>query len=243
MSHIVDEQIAIDFDVETSLFLGHIAHWIKMNFATNKNFHHGRYWTYNSYDEYSKYFQYWTPKQVRRIVGNCIKFGLLLKDNFNEKTYDNTGWYTLTDKALEYFPLLRNLLQNQPEQLPKRSDTSAQMGRAIPDNKPNNNINIISDIVEIYHEELPELPKVKKVDGKLRGQLSKMIKDWPNYQKEGKKFSVDLFRDYLKFLKTYHSWLLKPYKTDSGNVVKSSLRKITREITLTKIVNGEYSAS
>lgn len=106
-----------------------------------------------------------------------------------------------------------------------------------------NNINIISDILETYHEELPDLPVVRKVDTKLRNQLKKMVKDWPSYQSEGKSFTVESFRNYLKVLKAHHGWILKPYVTDTGNSIKCSLRKITREINISRVVNGEFSAT
>lgn len=102
---------------------------------------------------------------------------------------------------------------------------------------------VISEIVETYHDELPDLPKIRKVDKQLRSQLSKMIKDWPTYQKDGKKFSIQSFRDYLNLLKTHYSWFLKPYNTEMGNKVRCSLRKLTREVNISKVVNGEFSAN
>jgi hypothetical protein len=124
-----------------------------------------------------------------------------------------------------------------------------QSATPIPITKPNTKKNTISDdsvieeIKAVYHEELPELPKVKKVDTKLRMQLNRMIKDWPSYQKEGKDFSIESFRDYIHLLKKHYAWFLQPYKSESGNLVKSSLRKITRELNITRIVNGEFSAN
>jgi hypothetical protein len=40
------------------------------------------------------------------MLKNAIKNGLVIKDNFNEKKYDRTCWYALTDKAYKYFPEL-----------------------------------------------------------------------------------------------------------------------------------------
>lgn len=108
--------------------------------------------------------------------------------------------------------------------------------------KLNSKDKVIEDIKAIYHEELPELPKIRKLDRQYKNQLNKMIKDWPSYQIEGKPFTLDSFRNYLRVIKDNYGWFLKPYTTESGNIVKCSLRKLTREINITKIVNGEFSA-
>ena len=107
----------------------------------------------------------------------------------------------------------------------------------------NINISTISEVVETFHSELPELPQVKKLDTKLQSQIKKMIKDWPSYQKDGKKFSIESFKDYLNLIKMHYPWFLKPYKTESGTETKCTLRKITREINISKFVNGEFSAN
>lgn len=101
---------------------------------------------------------------------------------------------------------------------------------------------LIEQIKEVYHEELPHLPKIRKVDRLYRRQLIQMIDNWPDYQHEGKDFTIESFRNYLQVLKSSYKWLLEPYLTDKGNPVKCTLRKLTRENTLTKIVNGEFSA-
>lgn len=247
----VNEQLWIDFDLDTAVFLDTIAYWIKKNAANKQehNFHEGRYWTYNTLEAFTKMFPGWSIQTIRRIIRNCVKDGLLLTGNFNRKGYDRTGWYSLTDKAIEYYSGLFITVQEtdenpSPDSSVGSNTSSVGSNRAIPKLLPTSNINItISHIVETYHEELSDLPKVRKVDSKMKGQLSKMVKDWPSYQKEGKSFSIDSFRDYLKLLKQHYSWFLKPYTTAAGNTVKCSLRKLTREINITKIVNGEFSAT
>lgn len=99
------------------------------------------------------------------------------------------------------------------------------------------------EIVEAYHEVLPDCPRIKVLDRKLKYQLSAMCKQWPKYQKEGKKFSIESFKDYLNYLKQHYAWFVKPYTTESGKVRRNNLRVFTREINITKIVNGEFNAS
>ncbi len=247
MNLTINEQLMIDTkDAHVCIFIANLTTWLRYN-ATKKdpkdrNFHDGKYWSYNSIEDFVKFFGFWSTQNIRTIIKNCIAHELIITNTFNKKKYDNTVWYTLTDKGLEYFPQLREILLNT---LVDSNKTLVETNNAIPEELNSlSNINItISDIVEIYHEELPELPKVRKVDTSMKGQLKKMIKDWPSYQKDGEAFTLDSFRNYLILLKKHYSWFLKPYTTESGNTVKSSLRKLTRELNITRIVNGEFSAN
>lgn len=72
-------------------------YWITQNAANGRNYHEGRYWTYNSYNGFAKIFPYWSAKQIRRIVAGLVDKGVLIVGNFNVKHYDNTAWYAFTD--------------------------------------------------------------------------------------------------------------------------------------------------
>jgi len=101
----------------------------------------------------------------------------------------------------------------------------------------------VDEIVQTYHEELPDLPRIKVVDSKLKAQLTHMRKNWHKYQKDGKKFSIESFRDYLRYIKLHYDWFIKPYTTQNGNVRRNNLRVLTREVNIARIVNGEFNAS
>lgn len=118
---------------------------------------------------------------------------------------------------------------------------------------PLSNINITSDsgesptignqeVIDAYHEVLPECPQIKVVDNQLKSQLNHLRKHWPRYQKEGKSFSIESFKDYLNYIKQHYPWFIKPYTTEGGMVKRNNLRVFTRQINITKIVNGEFSA-
>lgn len=248
----VNEEVWANFGLDNAVFLDTIAYWIKKNAANKQqhNFQDGRYWTYNTQAAFQKMFPGWSRETIRRIIRNCVKHGLLIVDNFNTKGYDRTSWFSLTDKALEYYHSLSLIMKEQPDNPDSASlvGSNQSIGGIPPSytktTTTTTNINIsISDIVQTYHEELPQLPKVKKVDRQLKNQLSKMVKDWKSYQKDGKSFSLQSFKDYLNFVKNHFAWFLEPYKTESGGQVKCTLRKLTREINITKFINGEFSVS
>lgn len=259
MNHCFNLGIANLFGLNVATFLQSIAHWTHNNLTNKNNLIQGHCWTFNSLDALSETFTYWSKRQLETVINNSIQSGLLIKGNYNKTKYDRTCWYALTPDAYKFFPelcqehffqrMFDSISPNCEMEYTEWRNLFPQIVTPIPITNPNTNKNIISDdklieeIKAVYHEELPELPRVKKVDTKLRMQLKRMVKDWPTYQKEGNNFTIDSFRDYLNLLKNHYSWFLKPYPTESGNIIKSSLRKITRELNITRIVNGEFSAS
>ncbi len=259
----INEQLWVDFDLDTAVFLDTIAYWLKKN-ASNKQFHNfqdGQYWTYNTQEAFQKMFPGWKRETIRRVIRNCIKNDLLILGNFNSKGYDRTRWYSLTSKSLEYYPNLKKIIH----EIPDNPDSASLVGShpslvgshpAIPKQLPSvSNINITisdsgespkadnEDIVNAYHEALPECPKIKVIDSKLKRQLYHMRKNWHKYQKDGKHFSIESFKDYLLYIKQHYGWFIKPYVTANGTTKHNNLRVLTREINITKIVNGEFSAN
>ena len=101
------EQLAIDFDLEVEYFLRNLVYWLCFNAAKDnpehRNLREGLYWSYNSYPEYAKLIPVLTQKQIRTVAARAIKGELLQVNNFNHKKYDNTNWYTLTEKGWKYF--------------------------------------------------------------------------------------------------------------------------------------------
>ena len=102
--HSFEIQIARDYDVDTAIILNSIHYWVSRSAANKKHFHDGRYWFYNTREAWVELFPYWTVKQLRRILGNAEKSGLIITGNYNKRANDKTKWYTLSDEAMKYFP-------------------------------------------------------------------------------------------------------------------------------------------
>lgn len=132
-------------DANLAIFIENLACWIKFNASktdpAERNYHDGRYWSYNTLSDFVKYFGFWSTQNLRTIINNCIKHGLILTDTFNKKKYDNTIWYSLTDKALEYYPVLRGLFLNT---VVNSNKTLVKTNNTIPEqpNSLGSNINI-----------------------------------------------------------------------------------------------------
>lgn len=248
----VTEQLWIDFGLDIAVFLDTLAYWVKKNAANQKHFYDGRYWSYNSYPAFTKMFPGWKIETIRRIIRNCVKHELIIIGNYNKKSYDNTNWYALTDKAMQYYPAMTGLLLDTPVD---SNRPPVDSNRPIPKLQSTSNINITTsdveesvtvktqDVVDAYHETLPDSPKIKVCGNELTKQVKSMIKNWPKYQKDGKSFSIHSFKDYLLYIKRHYSWFLQPYPTESGKIKRNNLTNITREKNIVRIVNGEFSAN
>jgi hypothetical protein len=134
MQHSFDISIANKYGVNVAIFLNNLAFWIQRNAANKKHYHDGRYWTYNSVEAYTELFPYWTYKQLRKIIDDCVANDLVVAANYNKSTYDRTKWYAFTDIGLKLF----NLTLRPPGQInsPDEPNQNGDLGEPIPDSKP-----------------------------------------------------------------------------------------------------------
>lgn len=95
-----------DFGVNIcdAVILEYIFYWVNRNekFKKTNNYKDGKFWTYNSVKKItSKFGGIISCDTVRRSINKLLECGLIEKGNFNEKKYDRTFWYSLTDEAKE----------------------------------------------------------------------------------------------------------------------------------------------
>jgi hypothetical protein len=96
-------EFADRYGVEEAMMLTQICYWVENNKAEQKNFHEGRYWTYNSISSFREFWPYLTESQIRTGLRNLIERGVLQKGNFNKLGYDRTTWYSVSDETMEIF--------------------------------------------------------------------------------------------------------------------------------------------
>lgn len=151
--------LAIDFNVNTAIFLENIKSWILKNLANNRNIHDGHCWTYNTHKAFQKLFPFWTERQIETIINNAISAGLLIKGNYNKITYDQTVWYTMTDKAKTYFPEFKDpkydfslnlpISPKREMEIPKKGNGDPQTVTPIPIKLPNKLQDLINPSVDL----------------------------------------------------------------------------------------------
>ena len=167
MNYKFNIEIAKQYGVNEAIFIQNLWWWIERNRQSEINYYtvelrskHGEseiisdYWTYNSMRAFEEVFPFWSKRQIRTIIENCKKKELIVTSNLNQRKYDRTMWYALTDKV-------KKLCKNSQEHLTETSQGIDESVTPIPDNKPvikpnNNQSNInISKInnSRSFHEE------------------------------------------------------------------------------------------
>ena len=159
MIYAFDEDVAKVVGVEAAVVLDKFAWWIRKNEANGKNFHEGRYWTYNSTKAMEDLFPFFNRWKIERILKKLIKDGYLLTGNFNKMAFDRTLWYALSDKGNELVHIANHDLadlQNDISQIHKMSFSE----NATPIPLPTNN----TPSLKIYSSmSPPKKPKKKFV--------------------------------------------------------------------------------
>lgn len=159
MTYKFNEQIAKLYGVNEAIFIQNLYWWIEKNRQSEINYYtvklHNKtgeiitvsdYWTYNSMRAFQDVFPFWTERQIRTIVDNCRRKGLIITSNLNKRKYDKTMWYTLTDNVKKAY-------ENSQTQLTEKSNGFGQNVTPIPDRKPvtkpDNNLN--KESLNIYY--------------------------------------------------------------------------------------------
>lgn len=122
-------EVAEKYGVSEAVFIQHIFFWTRKNEANDKHFYDGRYWTYNSIEAFVNLFPFWSKRQVRRIIDKLKASGAIYIGNFNQKSFDRTQWYALSDDVI-------SICQKGHMEVTKRAHGSDRKGTTIPDSKP-----------------------------------------------------------------------------------------------------------
>lgn len=135
MAYKFNEQITKLYGVNEAIFMQNLYWWIEKNRQSEINYYtvklHNKngeiftvsdYWTYNS----MRAFQ--TERQIRTIVYNFRRKGLIITSNLNKMKHDKTMWYTLTNNV-------KKVYENSQTQLTEKSNGFGQNVTPIPDRK------------------------------------------------------------------------------------------------------------
>lgn len=190
MIHSFDVGIATEHGVECAIMLSNIEFWVAKNKANRKNFHKGRYWTYNSVKAWAELFPYWSSDKVRRVLEKLEASGLILSDNFNTSTYDRTKWYTVAN------------LNSQIE-LANLPNGNGEVAKSITDSKPDSNQNTPlppkGDGLQGFEKFWEQWPKTKRKGGK-----SQCLAKW---KREGYEAIADQIIKHMLAMKQSPDWL------------------------------------
>lgn len=122
---------ATKYGVDGAIMLHHLRYWVAKNEANDKNFHEGSHWTYNSTTAFSVLFPFWTARKIGRLLQKLEDEGIIRSGNFNNKRYDRTKWFTISDKTIcqkgeMHLTKTVNAITKNVEPIPKYNHTKTQ---------------------------------------------------------------------------------------------------------------------
>lgn len=114
-------------NVNAAILLSSLCYWVKYNENHKKNFHDGKYWTFNSVEKFSKYYPYLSNGQIRFALDTLRKKGIVDTANYNPHPYLHSLWYSPNPEAMEIYN--QSLLKN------KDNGEESQEGDAVNEDK------------------------------------------------------------------------------------------------------------
>ena len=138
MNHSFDVEVAKEVGVIAAILFQNIAFWCQHSKANGNHFHEGRYWTYNTNKAFCEIFPYMSSKAIRNGLNKLVDAGMIVTGNFNERTYDRTIWYALSQKG-------ECIFQKGQMEVAKKANGSSQKGEPIPDINTDINADINPD--------------------------------------------------------------------------------------------------
>lgn len=99
MDHHFNVSVAKELGIAPAIILEHFRYFILNNKKERKNYRNGKYWTFNSIKGLCDFFPYFTKDQVTYAIQKLVDFGVVEKGSFNNKGFDRTTWYTITEKG------------------------------------------------------------------------------------------------------------------------------------------------
>jgi len=98
---LVDKTLANILGLKEAIILSQINYWIEINKKNKRNFHEGRYWTYNSIKSWGEEFSLLSTATIKRAIKKLRDMNIIVTGNFNTYQMDRTLWYSINYSELE----------------------------------------------------------------------------------------------------------------------------------------------
>lgn len=103
MKFSLESELATKYGLVEAILLDYFVKWLRYNASKGiaYNYRDGRYWVYDSTPGLSKKMSgIISEGKIRKSISNLIGHGVLVRSNeYNDKPYDKTFWYSLTEKG------------------------------------------------------------------------------------------------------------------------------------------------
>lgn len=205
MNYAFDVEIAKKVGVDCAVFYCNLSFWVNKNRDSNKNYHDGKYWTYNTIEDFCKIFPFWSSSQIRRITQKLLDTNLIIAGSFNDNPYNKTKWYSLSNP--EIFDLS------------KSANRSDENDKCTFDENDKSTIHIINKDINSGDDSLRSSENIKKKENKPKKELSQ-------FDLEFEEAFNQIWGDYRRYVQVYR----KAYgsKQKAYKVVKKAMLELKK---------------
>ncbi|HEM5311138.1 TPA: conjugal transfer protein [Streptococcus suis] len=135
--------LAREIGLNEAIVLQQINFWLEVNKQNGKNFHDGRYWTYNSIRAWHESdFSYLSYETVKRTFSKLEKAGFLLTANYNKDPRDKTKWYSLDFERIFELQEMVKIKRNQIAEKALDEGINSTLTNALGQNDPMEKFNL-----------------------------------------------------------------------------------------------------
>ncbi len=121
--HSFSPVLAKKLSVEHAVIYQNLEFWCRQNEIDNRNFHEGRYWTYNSATTFAKKFDYFSPSKIARLLRDLEDSGYIVSARLSNDKRDQTKWYSVVYETVESIQKIE-LKEEQCNVQPETMDSS-----------------------------------------------------------------------------------------------------------------------
>lgn len=105
MQHHFTVEVAKEYGINCAVLLDNFIYWQKENEANRRNYHDGRYWSYNTIKAFTEMFPYLSTQNIRTAIQKLLNAGLIISGEFADDPYDHTKWYSVTEKGMQFYQI------------------------------------------------------------------------------------------------------------------------------------------
>jgi len=194
---VLQKELVCMVGINEAVILQQIHYWCEVNRKAGRNFHDGRYWTYNTFDKWSEEFPWLSKRHIQNLFAKLEKDGYLISGNYNQMKMDRTKWYTLNyDKIKQDQPLRKNFVMQDEDSSLSNTKKVRQQYQRIPETSSqritekefsvSNSENAVADVKEARARE------IRKDVYKRGTETAKAVFDNPKNQ-----WAIDLVNTYI----------------------------------------------
>lgn len=193
-TRVFDSNLAAEIGLNEAIVLSQLCYWISLNEKAGRNFHDGRYWTYNTFEQWQEQFPFWSVRTIKTIFSNLRELGLITVGNHNKSNIDRTNWYAVNEEALSRLcnsctmdsdnPALPIPENNSKEYRKEKRDRVLSAERSEPTTVSNPHVETIEPDKKITRQKCIELFGEKATSDAKRIVDEYIDHDYPYYRRK-----------------------------------------------------------